>query len=1004
MASVERTAYPRFSRVLASRDLLRLYTPSPEEIAWATGQARTVRSRLGLLTLLKCFQQLFYFPSIDSIPEEIPRHIRTIVGMDADTPLDYRGTITLYRHHTAVRKFAGVTGYYGSEGAQLAKRAAQEAAEVLDQRVDIINAVIDELVTKRFELPAFSTLDKLAETVHASAQEALFARIDAQLSAEDKSRLDELIANDLPSHTTAFHRVKKLPKRASRKHLEEVLEQLQWLESLGDIDASLHSIPAAKVRHLANQANALDAGNLKATSPERRYAMILALIQRMRVRARDDLAEMFIRRIATLHTKAKEELLSIQQRQRKTAEELVAKLDRVLEILIEEREDAPTGRRVRDLLAPDGDLDRLREDCAAIRIWGGSNHLPLLWRFFTSHRAVMMRLVRALHFVPATQDRSVLDALAIVLDNENRKAEWLDEAVDLSFCSDRWRKLVERSEALGPSINRRFLEVCVFSHLASELRSGDICIRGSEAFADYREQLLAWSECEQRLPAYCDKIGIPATAAECVNEIKQLLTTTAQHVDQIFPDLKGEVAIGADGDPILRKVTAKEVPSSAIALAETIAQRQPTRNLLDILANIEHWTNFTRHFGPMSGHDPKIKQAAGRYLLTVFAMGCGLGPNQAARHLTGKVTSHMLSFVNRRHITVEKLDAANRELVELYLRLDLPRIWGDGKSVAADGTQYDFYDQNLLVGMHFRYRKMGAVAYRHVANNYMAYFQHFIPPGVWEAINVIEGLLKAGLSVDVDTVYSDTQGQSVTVFAFTYLMGINLLPRIRHWKDLDFFRPEKSVRYKHIEGLFKEAINWLLIETHWNDLMQIALSIQAGKIASPLLLRRLSAGNKQNRLFLAAQELGRALRTIFLLKWISNLSLRREVTAETNKVESYNGFAKYLSFGGDVIPDNEPDEQQKRLRYNDLIASAVILQNTVDMMHILQTLQEEGHSISLDDVAHLSPYPTSGLKRFGDYHLDLKRPPERWIREALFREAASAARKGSATDFQEISS
>jgi TnpA family transposase len=35
-----------------------------------------------------------------------------------------------------------------------------------------------------------------------------------------------------------------------------------------------------------------------------------------------------------------------------------------------------------------------------------------------------------------------------------------------------------------------------------------------------------------------------------------------------------------------------------------------------------------------------------------------------------------------------------------------------------------------------------AVAYRHVADNYIANFRHFIPPGMLEAIYVIEGLLK----------------------------------------------------------------------------------------------------------------------------------------------------------------------------------------------------------------------------------------------------------------------
>src|SRR3546814_7111644 len=95
--------------------------------------------------------------------------------------------------------------------------------------------------------------------------------------------------------------------------------------------------------------------------------------------------------------------------------------------------------------------------------------------------------------------------------------------------------------------------------------------------------------------------------------------------------------------PVLRRVQARDIPASAIALQSALGRELPTRNLLDILANIEHWTHFTRHFGPISGHEPKIKQATERYLQTIFAMGCNLGPNQAARHFVGEVSPHMIS-------------------------------------------------------------------------------------------------------------------------------------------------------------------------------------------------------------------------------------------------------------------------------------------------------------------------------------------------------------------------
>ena len=74
----------------------------------------------------------------------------------------------------------------------------------------------------------------------------------------------------------------------------------------------------------------------------------------------------------------------------------------------------------------------------------------------------------------------------------------------------------------------------------------------------------------------------------------------------------------------------------------------PERHLLDILANTEYWTSFTRHFAPLSGSDPKLERPVERYILTVFAIGCNLGPNQAARHMAGLVSAHMLSWVNRR--------------------------------------------------------------------------------------------------------------------------------------------------------------------------------------------------------------------------------------------------------------------------------------------------------------------------------------------------------------------
>lgn len=80
------------------------------------------------------------------------------------------------------------------------------------------------------------------------------------------------------------------------------------------------------------------------------------------------------------------------------------------------------------------------------------------------------------------------------------------------------------------------------------------------------------------------------------------------------------------------------------------------------------------------------------------------------------------------------------------------------------------------------------------------------------------------------------------------------------------------------------------------------------------------------------------------------------------------------------------------MRFIDLVASAVIPQNTFDRIRIMQELHAAGEPVSAADVSFMSPYGTTGVKRFGNYHLDLKRPPEPWLKESLFRQALKRAR------------
>jgi TnpA family transposase len=317
-------------------------------------------------------------------------------------------------------------------------------------------------------------------------------------------------------------------------------------------------------------------------------------------------------------------------------------------------------------------------------------------------------------------------------------------------------------------------------------------------------------------------------------------------------------------------------------------------------------------------------------------------------------------------------------VINAFARLDIAGIWGDGTVVAADGSQVNTWENNLLAETSIRYGGYGQIAYRHISDTYVALFSRFIPCGVWEAVYILDGLLQNVSDIQPEKIHADTQGQSLPVYGLASLLGFELLPRIRNWHDLIFYRPDPHTHYQHIDSLFgPQAIDWALIEAHWPDLMRTAISIREGRISSVTLLRRLGHDSRKNRLYRAFRELGRALRTIVLLRFLSDPGLRETITAITNRVEAFHGFADWLAFGAEdgVIAHNDPVYQEKLIKFTQLLANCAIYSTAVDITATSNTLAAEGHPTDPVDLATVTPYITHTVRRFGDWHLDLT-PPE----------------------------
>jgi TnpA family transposase len=972
------TAYPRFKTRLTQAELEQFYTPTDEELAFCANVTRLPTTQLGFVVLLKTFQRLGYFVLSNQVPEAVIEHIALVINHRVDREIlqRYDQSKVRYNHLAAVRQFLDVKPF-SEQGKALLRTTFSEAALTKEDVADIVNVGIEILVRHRYELPAFDTLVRESRAGRAATNQALYEQVQCALGKTGAEFLDTLfVVGDDPRRVSPWHDLKQDPAKPTVYGMRELLARFDQLTALSSHNAALKAIPLVKISQWALEGNALDAASMADMAAAKRYAVALAVIRQRLAVVTDDLCDIFCKQMGRVSRIAGDKLQKYLLDSQGKTDEILRRYALLDTVLHSEESDEAQLQAVRKTLADRPDL------CEFSRLhveYGGKNECRFMKPIFANRRAELLR------FVSTSQDTSFERALALMLEQRGRHSEWITlksgtaadlSLQDLAWVPEKWWKLItgEPQREAPTRLNRRQFEVCVCMQMVRELKSADLCVIGANHYSDTRDELVPLDECAKTREAYGQEVGLPVEGIPFVQHVRDLLSAAAQKADGAYPDNPFFQII--DGRPKLCRIQKKPIPEGFQALDAALAKKLDKRelSLLDVLADTAQWIGWDKHFGPLSGHQGKLKEDVRRKILTSFAYGTGLGPTQMARNMAD-ISARQIAFVDQRQASTEKLEAAICDIINAYNQFQLPRYWGDTKRAAADGTQWNLYENNLLSERHIRYGGYGGIAYYHISDTYIALFSHFIPCGAWEAIYILDGLTKNKSDIQPDILHGDTQAQSAPVYGLAFLLGIKLMPRIRNWKDLKWFRPTAQATYTNIDELFsKEAIDWDLIACHLADMLQVAQSIRAGRISPSAILRKLGTASRKNKLYFAFRELGRVVRTIFLLEYIGDEELRRIIQAAQNKCEGFNQFAQWVYFGADTIAENVRDDQLKIIKYNHLIANLVIFHNCQTITQALKELEVEGMKLTPELITGFSPYRTSHINRFGLFELKERHP------------------------------
>ena len=940
-------------------ELVRYWTLSDEDLA-IIGRRRRAHNRLGFALQLCALR----YPGRvlcagEVLPDAALSFVAEQIGTEPDVLADYGARVqTRYQQLDALRAQFGFGDL--APVRQEILGWLLPVALTTTSAASIAEALCDELRRRRLIVPAPSVIEELVAAALTTAECHVARQLTNRLSPAQVVALDGLLSAEAGTSTSVLAWARQPPGAPGHRSLARLVGQLERLRAIGLDPACTDGVHPERLRQLAREGSRFTAQHLRALSPLRRRATLVATVLDTIGGLTDDGVGLFDRAVARMVRRAETRAQDALLRNARAVNDKVRLLAKLGGALIEARD---AGADLEQAVATAIGWDKLARGVAEAE--------RLARPETTDLAALAARAWPVLHrlgplFLSAFQFRAVpaaagaLRAIEVLRDTYASGGRRWPHSLPTSFLRPAWRDAV-----LGAATDRRIWETATLLALRDRLRAGDIWVEGSRQWRAVEDQLMPPALFAAMREAGPLPVAVPATAEAYLAERRALLDRRlAEVADKAAADRLEDVRIVAGELRVspLRAAT----PDDAEALAGRLYSMVPVVRITELLAEVDRWTGFGAAFTHLHTGLPADDT---RIVLTaVLADATNLGLSRMA-DACALATYRQLVWASGWHLREETYRRALALVVNAQQRQPLAAHFGAAEVSSSDGQHFPTGGPGEAVGaVNARYgRDASTLLYTHVSARHAPFHTVAIPPS-GEAAHVIDGLLYHEADLASSVHHTDGGGVSDHVFALARVLGFGFAPRIPNLAKRRLYAFGSPANWPALEPFIAGRIDAKLIASHWDDVLRLAASVRTGTVSASLMLKRLGAYPRQNGLALALREIGRLERTLFTLDWLDKPDLRRQATVELNKGEARNALARAVCFHRlGRLRDRTAALQQHRASGLALVTAAIALWNTVYLGRALDALRRQGEGVSDALLAHIAPLGWQHVNLTGDY-------------------------------------
>ena len=402
-------------------------------------------------------------------------------------------------------------------------------------------------------------------------------------------------------------------------------------------------------------------------------------------------------------------------------------------------------------------------------------------------------------------------------------------------------------------------------------------------------------------------------------------------------------------------------------------------SIFEVLHTVNRYTGFTGALRHRMEHHQQAVLPPTVNFATLIGWGCNLGLHHMAK--TSSVPLRELERATNWYFTPQHLLVANDRIRALMNQLPVAQLLREAEPgrqentirSASDGQKYTL----ALDSIHANYsakhfgKEKGVTVYSFIHEHYPVFYTTVFSADDFEAWYVLDGLLHNTMTMPVGQIHStDTHGVTDLNFAITYLLDIVFQPRIKQFSKVMLYGMPGIDIPPQADFLLAtgDPINIRLIEQHWDNMLRLLVTLRLNHALPSTLLRRLTSYSGHHPLYQALRELGKVVRTTFILQYMDEADTRRRVNHAQTKVENMHQLAAELNLGKNgLIRYASREDLLVMVRSKQVLINAMTCWN---MLRITQQLQEsspEKQAALLAAIPHTAPLSWKHINFQGEY-------------------------------------